>query len=305
METLTPHLYIVPRPSVRCGPNVAGWMAAPRSSHRHPWGSWLFPHRQLPGRWAPGYIVPPSRACCRCRRAWDACCHHGGSARSAHLNFTPIGPGAAAPTQPRKAAGAGAGCSMPPDLLRAVVREPPTVPDDSQHLSAQDQAREHHLRRAVARRSCAVPVPCKLGVNLPRTSACAGSARPCWPIPRYRDSWRTGRHRDQSAHGGRDCFSNNWNAVLPNWRQQVVLAHAVSLAARNWPIQRIAAGWTTVPAPSAYGAPLAVGYASGTIFRHACAKCIAASALCKSRFWAVFIYFEGRRPQNNICSGME
>jgi AraC-like DNA-binding protein len=36
-------------------------------------------------------------------------------------------------------------------------------------------------------------------------------------------------------------FRQQLECSFTQWRQQVVLAHAVSLAARNWPIQRIAA----------------------------------------------------------------
>jgi AraC-like DNA-binding protein len=123
----------------------------------------------------------------------------------------------------------------------AVVRELPTLPDDSLQLSAQDRAREHHLSELLLdqmRRASVV----QLGVKLPQDKRLRLLCEDVLADPtRFETLEDWARDTGASPRTVARLFRQQLECSFTQWRQQVVLAHAVSLAARNWPIQRIAA----------------------------------------------------------------
>lgn len=127
------------------------------------------------------------------------------------------------------------------DLLRAVVRELPTLPDDSLQLSDQDRAREHHLSELLLdemRRASVV----QLGVRLPQDKRLRLLCEDVLADPtRFETLEDWAQDTGASPRTVARLFRQELECSFTQWRQQVVLAHAVSLAARNWPIQRIAA----------------------------------------------------------------
>lgn len=243
VETLTPHLYIptAQRPvRAKCRWLEADTQVRP---HSHPWGQLAISTTgTIRLTVAQGtYIVPPSRA------LWvpPGMEHTVTMVESADLRTLyffqshghcgpDVGPGQEAVWRQCRVLNAS-------DLLRAVVRELPTLPDDSLQLSEQDRAREHHLSELLLeelRRASAV----QLGVNLPQDKRLRLLCEAVLADPTRNETLEDwARDTGASPRTVARLFRQQLECSFTQWRQQVVLAHAVSLAARNWPIQRIAA----------------------------------------------------------------
>ena len=243
VETLTPHLFVpTPLRPVRA---KCRWLEADTQvrPHRHPWAQLAISTTgTIRLTVAQGtYIVPPSRA------LWvpPGVEHAVTMVESADLRTVYFhqpagrcGPGVA-----RAEETAWRQCRVlnASDLLRAVVRELPTLPDDSLHLSTQERTRERHLSALLLdelRRASAV----QLGVSLPQDKRLRLLCEAVLADPTRHvtlEDWA--RDTGASPRTVARLFRQELECTFTHWRQQVVLAHAVSLAARDWPIQRIAA----------------------------------------------------------------
>ena len=243
VETLTPHLYVPTseRPvRAKCRLLKAVTQVKP---HRHPWGQLAISTTgTIRLTVAQGtYIVPPSRA------LWvpPGMEHAVTMVESADLRtlyfFQTHGRCGPDVADAEEAAWRQCRVLNASDLLRAVVRELPTLPDDSLQLSAQDRAREHHLSELLLdemRRASVV----QLGVKLPQDKRLRLLCEDVLADPtRFETLEDWARDTGASPRTVARLFRQQLECSFTQWRQQVVLAHAVSLAARNWPIQRIAA----------------------------------------------------------------
>ncbi|WP_218241825.1 AraC family transcriptional regulator [Comamonas fluminis] len=243
VETLTPHLYVPTseRPvRAKCRLLEADTQVKP---HRHPWGQLAISTTgTIRLTVAQGtYIVPPSRA------LWvpPGMEHAVTMVESADLRtlyfFQTHGRCGPDVAEAQEAAWRQCRVLNASDLLRAVVRELPTLPDDSLQLSAQDRAREHHLSELLLdemRRASVV----QLGVKLPQDKRLRLLCEDVLADPtRFETLEDWARDTGASPRTVARLFRQQLECSFTQWRQQVVLAHAVSLAARNWPIQRIAA----------------------------------------------------------------
>ena len=127
------------------------------------------------------------------------------------------------------------------DLLRALVREMPTAPDDGPALTPAELRREQHLS-ALVKDELARAAAVKLGVDLPQDKRLRLLCEAVLEDPtRFETLEDWARDTGASPRTVARLFRQQLECSFTQWRQQVVLAHAVSLAARNWPIQRIAA----------------------------------------------------------------
>ena len=243
VETLTPHLYVPTseRPvRAKCRLLEADTQVKP---HRHPWGQLAISTTgTIRLTVAQGtYIVPPSRA------LWvpPGMEHAVTMVESADLRtlyfFQTHGRCGPDVAEAEEAAWRQCRVLNASDLLRAVVRELPTLPDDSLQLSAQDRAREHHLSELLLdemRRASVV----QLGVKLPQDKRLRLLCEDVLADPtRFETLEDWAQDTGASPRTVARLFRQQLECSFTQWRQQVVLAHAVSLAARNWPIQRIAA----------------------------------------------------------------
>ena len=137
-------------------------------------------------------------------------------------------------------------------LLRALVVEMDTRSDQAQALSAAQQAREQHLSALVCdelRRAAVI----ELGVRLPQDKRLKNLCEAVLQDPKRHatlEQWAldTGASLRTVAR----LFRSELGCTFTQWRQQVVLAMAVTLAAHQLPIAHIAAelGYT----PSAFSA---------------------------------------------------
>jgi AraC-like DNA-binding protein len=243
VETLTPHLFApTPLRPVRA---KCRWLEADTQvrPHRHPWAQLAISTTgTIRLTVAQGTcIVPPSRA------LWvpPGVEHAVTMVESADLRTVYL-------HQPAGRCGPGVGRSdeaawrqcrvlNASDLLRSVVRELPTLPDDSLRLSSRERTRERHLSALLLdelRRASAV----QLGVNLPQDKRLRLLCEAVLADPTRHvtlEDWA--RDTGASPRTVARLFHRELECTFTHWRQQVVLAHAVSLAARGWPIQRIAA----------------------------------------------------------------
>ena len=142
------------------------------------------------------------------------------------------------------------------DLLRALVRELPTAPDDgptsTPPSTPDERTRERHLNALVLgelRRAAAV----KLGVDLPHDKRLRHLCEAVLADPTRHETlsaWAqdTGASQRTVAR----LFRTELSSTFTQWRQQVILAKAVSLAAGRMPMGQIAAelGYS----PSAFSA---------------------------------------------------
>ncbi|MDR0216452.1 MAG: helix-turn-helix transcriptional regulator [Comamonas sp.] len=243
VETLTPHLFMptLERPvRAKCRWLEADTQVRP---HSHPWGQLAISTAgTIRLTVAQGtYIVPPSRA------LWvpPGMEHAVTMVESADLRTLYFlqthgryGPDVDALQQAKWQQ-----CRVldASDLLRAVARELPTLPDDSLQLSDRDRAREHHLSELLLdemRRASVV----QLGVRMPQDKRLRLLCEDVLADPtRFETLEDWAQDTGASPRTVARLFRQELECTFTHWRQQVVLAHAVSLAARNWPIQRIAA----------------------------------------------------------------
>ena len=138
------------------------------------------------------------------------------------------------------------------DLLRALVREMPTAPDGGPTISPADLRREQHLS-ALVRGELARAAAVKLGVDLPQDKRLRHLCEAVLADPTRHDTladWA--QDTGASPRTVARLFRSELGSTFTQWRQQVILAKAVSLAAGRVPMGQIAAelGYS----PSAFSA---------------------------------------------------
>ena len=149
-------------------------------------------------------------------------------------------------------------------LLRALVREMPAEPDDGAPLPPETLRREQHLSALILdelRRASSV----RLGVELPRDKRLRHLCEAVIADPtRHETLADWARDTGASPRTVARLFRDELSCTFTQWRQQVILARAVALAAGKRPINQIAAelGYNS---PSAFSAMVrrAVGLAPG------------------------------------------
>lgn len=198
------------------------------------------------------YIVPPSRA------IWvPAGLRHAvtmvETARLYTLYFLPARAGAdAAADWMQQPAWQQCRVLQASELLRALVRELPTASDAEPPPAPEALQREHHLSALVCdelRRAEAM----HLGIVLPRDKRLQHLCAAVLEDPtRHASLEQWALDTGASLRTVARLFRSELGCTFTQWRQQVVLAHAVALAARHMPIAHIAAelGYT----PSAFSA---------------------------------------------------
>ena len=142
------------------------------------------------------------------------------------------------------------------DLLRALVRELPTTPDDgptsTPPSTPDERTRERHLNALVLgelRRAAAV----KLGVDLPHDKRLRHLCEAVLADPtRHETLSAWAQDTGASPRTVARLFRTELSSTFTQWRQQVILTKAVSLAAGRMPMGQIAAelGYS----PSAFSA---------------------------------------------------
>ncbi|QNP47265.1 AraC family transcriptional regulator [Diaphorobacter aerolatus] len=126
------------------------------------------------------------------------------------------------------------------DLLRALAREMPTEPDDGPPPDAETLRRERHLSALILdelRRAN----PVKLGVDLPHDKRLRTLCEAVIADPTLHGTladWA--RNTGASPRTVARLFRDELGSTFTQWRQQVVLAKALSLAATRMPMARIA-----------------------------------------------------------------
>ena len=138
------------------------------------------------------------------------------------------------------------------DLLRALVREMPTTPDGGPALTPAQRLREQHLS-ALIRDELARAAAVKLGVDLPQDKRLRHLCEAVLADPTRHDTladWA--QDTGASPRTVARLFRSELGSTFTQWRQQVILAKAVSLAAGRMPMGQIAAelGYS----PSAFSA---------------------------------------------------
>jgi AraC-like DNA-binding protein len=127
------------------------------------------------------------------------------------------------------------------DLLRALVRELPTTPDDGPTPTPDERTRERHLNALVLgelRRAAAV----KLGVDLPHDKRLRHLCEAVLADPtRHATLSAWAQDTGASPRTVARLFRTELSSTFTQWRQQVILAKAVSLAAGRMPMGQIAA----------------------------------------------------------------
>ena len=154
------------------------------------------------------------------------------------------------------------------ELLRALVREMPTAPDDSPPLTPAELLRERHLS-ALIRDELARANAVKLGVDLPRDKRLRHLCEAVLADPtRHETLAAWARDTGASPRTVARLFRQELGTSFAQWRQQVLLARALSMAARKRPMSHIAAE---------------LGYASASAFT---AMVTRAVGMPPSRFFA-------------------
>ncbi|WP_198928120.1 helix-turn-helix transcriptional regulator [Acidovorax sp. Root275] len=138
------------------------------------------------------------------------------------------------------------------DLLRSLVREMPTTPDGGPAPTAAELLREQHLS-ALVRDELARAAAVKLGVDLPQDKRLRHLCEAVLADPtRHETLADWARDTGASPRTVARLFRSELGSTFTQWRQQVILAKAVSLAAGRMPMGQIAAelGYS----PSAFSA---------------------------------------------------
>ncbi len=258
--SLTPHLFVPDR--TRPVRAKARQLAADTQvmPHSHPWAQVAISTtgviRLTVDRGT--YIVPPSRA------LWipPGVEHAVTMVEAADLRtlyfYQPrgrCGPGALGrPTPSRAEQAAWRQCRVleVSDLLRALVREMPTAPDGGPAPTPAERLRERHLS-ALIRNELACANAVKLGVDLPHDKRLRHLCEAVLADPtRYETLAAWAQDTGASLRTVARLFRQELGCTFTQWRQQVVLAKAVSLAAGRMPVGQIAAelGYS----PSAFSA---------------------------------------------------
>ena len=127
------------------------------------------------------------------------------------------------------------------DLLRALVREMPTAPDGGPPTAPADLLREQHLS-ALVRDELSRAAAVKLGVDLPQDKRLRHLCEAVLADPTRHDTladWA--QDTGASPRTVARLFRSELGSTFTQWRQQVILAKAVSLAAGRMPMGQIAA----------------------------------------------------------------
>lgn len=127
------------------------------------------------------------------------------------------------------------------DLLRALVREMPTAPDGGPAIGPADLRREQHLS-ALVRGELARAAAVKLGVDLPQDKRLRHLCEAVLADPtRHETLADWAQDTGASPRTVARLFRSELGSTFTQWRQQVILAKAVSLAAGRMPMGQIAA----------------------------------------------------------------
>ncbi len=127
------------------------------------------------------------------------------------------------------------------DLLRALVREMPTEPDGDTAPAAAALLREQHLS-ALVRDELARAAAVKLGVDLPHDKRLRHLCEAVLADPTRHATLADWAHdTGASPRTVARLFRSELGSTFTQWRQQVILAKAVSLAAGRMPMGQIAA----------------------------------------------------------------
>ena len=266
VEALTPHLFVPSRARpVRAKHRELSADTHVRP-HSHPWAQMAISTSGVLRLTVPhgAYIVPPSRA------LWipPGVEHAVTMVEQADLRtlyfYQP--PGRCGPAVARAQEEPWRQCRVldVSELLRAVVREMPTDPDDGAPPPPELLHRERHLSALILdelRRASSV----RLGVDLPRDKRLRHLCEAVLADPTRHDTladWA--RDTGASPRTVARLFRQELGSTFTQWRQQVILAQALALAARRRPINQIAAelGYSS---PSAFSAMVrrAVGMSPG------------------------------------------
>lgn len=127
------------------------------------------------------------------------------------------------------------------ELLRALVREMPTTPDGGPAPTPAELRREQHLS-ALVRGELARAAAVKLGVDLPQDKRLRHLCEAVLADPTRHDTladWA--QDTGASPRTVARLFRSELGSTFTQWRQQVILAKAVSLAAGRMPMGQIAA----------------------------------------------------------------
>ena len=266
VEALTPHLFVPSRARpVRAKHRELSADTHVRP-HIHPWAQMAISTSGVLRLTVPhgAYIVPPSRA------LWipPGVEHAVTMVEQADLRtlyfYQP--PGRCGPGVPHGQEEPWRQCRVleVSDLLRALVREMPAEPDDGAPLPPETLRREQHLSALILdelRRASSV----RLGVELPRDKHLRHLCEAVIADPtRHETLADWARDTGASPRTVARLFRDELSCTFTQWRQQVILARAVALAAGKRPINQIAAelGYNS---PSAFSAMVrrTVGLAPG------------------------------------------
>ncbi|MBS7779837.1 helix-turn-helix transcriptional regulator [Acidovorax sp. CCYZU-2555] len=249
VATLDPHLY---EPSAR-RPVRSKMRELRRDTqvmpHSHPWAQMAISMGgviRLSMDHAT-YIVPPNRA------VWvPPGLPHAvtmvETARLYTLYFLPARDGAGAPAEwMEQPAWQQCRVLQVSELLRALVQELSTDSDAGPPLSPQALQREHHLSALVCdelRRAHDM----RLGIVMPRDKRLQHLCEAVLEQPtRHASLQEWALDTGASLRTVARLFHSELGCTFTQWRQQVVLAHAVALAARQMPIAHIAAELNYTP----------------------------------------------------------
>ena len=264
VESLTPHLFVPSRERPVRAKHRELRADTQVRPHSHPWAQVAISTTGVLRLTVPhgAYIVPPSRA------LWipPGVEHAVTMVEDADLRtlyfYQP--PGRCGPAVARAQEEPWRQCRVleVSELLRAVVREMPTDPDDGAPPPPELLHRERHLSALILdelRRASSV----RLGVDLPRDKRLRHLCEAVLADPTRHDTladWA--RDTGASPRTVARLFRQELGCTFTHWRQQVILARAVTLAAGRRPINQIAAelGYNS---PSAFSAMVrrAVGLA--------------------------------------------
>jgi AraC-like DNA-binding protein/quercetin dioxygenase-like cupin family protein len=266
VESLTPHLFTpTPERPVRAKLRALSADTQVRP-HSHPWAQMAISTTGvLRLTVAHGtYIVPPSRA------LWipPGVEHAVTMVEDADLRtlYFHQAAGRCGPGVARADEGPWRQCRVleVSELLRALVREMPGTADDDPRLTPEMLHRERHLSALILdelRRAS----PVRLGVDLPHDKRLRHLCEAVIADPTRHDTLVEWAHDSgASPRTVARLFRQELGMTFTQWRQQVILARAVALAAGRRPINQIAAelGYNS---PSAFSAMVrrSVGLAPG------------------------------------------
>ena len=241
--SLTPELF-VPTPARPVRAKLR-WLAADTQvmPHSHPWAQVAISTTGVIRLTVNHgtYIVPPSRA------LWipPGVEHAVTMVEDADLRtlYFHQPRGRCGPSVPRDQEDAWRQCRVleVSDLLRSLVREMPTTPDGGPALTPAQRLREQHLS-ALIRDELARAAAVKLGVDLPQDKRLRHLCEAVLADPtRHETLADWAQDTGASPRTVARLFRSELGSTFTQWRQQVILAKAVSLAAGRMPMGQIAA----------------------------------------------------------------